>query len=533
MRARLTQSLVAILLGALLCAPNAAAKPDAGQESQIVGGSAPTRAWPAQGHLRLVASDGVYACAGSLLSGRWFLTAAHCVTNANGSVLHPSAFTISLGKPNLNQLTPADRFGVDVVVRHPSYAETPYPSNDFALLHISSPARPPQEPIGLVMTGESGLWAPGATATIIGWGSTCTNCAPVSELREATVPMIGDSVCSSPSAYGTAFNLASMVCAGSAIADTCQGDSGGPLLVPRQGDFVVAGITSWGFGCADPAHPGVYARVGRPVHNLWVRDRIPTASMSYEPPAPQPGDPLYFSATSTKPASQPGSPTYNWDLDGDCEFDDGTGPTATLSSPATGYRYVRVEVSYPDGDRVIARERVKVGNPASLPASPTCVPPPVAPPPPPPPPPPPLPPPPPPPPPPPLTPPPAPVVTPPPPPVAPAPHFSSSGTRKPLARLINLPTRVRVSSLMDRRTSIRVQCMAACNINATLRFRGVKLGSGSARFTRARTSVVTIKLTRAATKKLRKAGKGSLGLAVTATAGRYRQVLDRTMTLRR
>ncbi len=52
--------------------------------------------------------------------------------------------------------------------------------------------------------------------------------------------------------------------------DTCFGDSGGALMMFTESkQWVVVGITSYGYGCANPDYSGVYTRLS--YYLAWIR----------------------------------------------------------------------------------------------------------------------------------------------------------------------------------------------------------------------------------------------------------------------
>ncbi len=108
-----------------------------------------------------------------------------------------------------------------------------------------------------VSSSNTSVYAAGTTARILGWGTTSENGSSSNQLRTATVPIVSNAGCAG--SYGSDFVASDMVCAGytSGGTDTCQGDSGGPLLIGG----VLAGITSWGEGCAQAGYPGIYTRL--------------------------------------------------------------------------------------------------------------------------------------------------------------------------------------------------------------------------------------------------------------------------------
>ncbi|SPE99830.1 S1 family peptidase [Streptomyces sp. MA5143a] len=229
---------------ALLAAPGAVAAPQ-----PIVGGTTTTAsAYPYV--MQITNASQSQFCGGTLVSPTKVITAAHCLvgrTTSNTRVVGGRTF----------------RNGTDGTVRtvsriwiHPSYSSAES-GKDVAVLTLSSSM--PYTPVSYVTSSQTGVYAAGTTARILGWGTTSSGGSSSNQLRTATVPTVANSVCGSSSSYGSSFIASDMVCAGftSGGVDTCQGDSGGPLIIGG----VLAGITSWGNGCADAQYPGIYTRL--------------------------------------------------------------------------------------------------------------------------------------------------------------------------------------------------------------------------------------------------------------------------------
>ncbi|MGQ9836987.1 MAG: trypsin-like serine protease [Cyanobacteriota bacterium] len=239
---------------------------------RIVGGSnVPTGAFPWIVALVLANELDPFQgqfCAGSLITPEWVITAAHCFfSNQGQQVVNAQNLDLLLGTNRL-AVGSGQRIRAAQIVINPDYnPQLAEPGgNDIALVRLSQPVSLATLP--LVQPNQLNLTAPGTTATIIGWGATQQR-APDQEpsgfsrdLQQASVPIVSNAECNAPRSYNGTI-LDSMLCAGfpQGGVDSCQADSGGPLVVPNENGFVLAGITSFGLGCALPNFFGIYTRV--------------------------------------------------------------------------------------------------------------------------------------------------------------------------------------------------------------------------------------------------------------------------------
>lgn len=239
---------------------------------------------------------GRFYCAGSLLNDQFLLTASHCVYG-----FRKERISVRLLEHDrkMSHLQKIDR-KVAEVTTHPKYNARNY-DNDIAVIKLDEPVEFNEvlHPVCMPTPGRS---FKGETGIVTGWGALKVG-GPTSDtlqvgtsqllsvehfsnlfghLQEVMVPILSQDECRK-SRYGNKITD-NMLCGGydEGGKDSCQGDSGGPLHIVPNGtrEHQIAGVVSWGEGCAKAGYPGVYARVNR--YGTWIKNLTKQACLCHQ-----------------------------------------------------------------------------------------------------------------------------------------------------------------------------------------------------------------------------------------------------------
>eukprot|EP00062_Callorhinchus_milii_P011036 gi/632956709/ref/XP_007894093.1/ PREDICTED: suppressor of tumorigenicity 14 protein-like [Callorhinchus milii] len=242
------------------------------KKTKIVGGEdARNGEWPWQVSLQM----GMYGhiCGASIVSNRWLLSAAHCFQDSD-SIRYStsSSWTVYLGLRLMNRMnTRIVTRSIKRITVHSKYNQ--YTSDyDIALLELNAPVFFSDTIQPICLPAATHVFSNGAHCYVTGWGVLHEDGELATVLQEARVKMIPLSTCNKLYENGV---TPRMLCAGylHGGVDACQGDSGGPLVCLEKGKkWFLAGIVSWGEGCARHNRPGVYTRVSR--FRDWIKQHI-------------------------------------------------------------------------------------------------------------------------------------------------------------------------------------------------------------------------------------------------------------------
>ncbi|KAE8578185.1 hypothetical protein XENTR_v10023381, partial [Xenopus tropicalis] len=248
---------------------------------RIVGGkNSQPGSWPWQVSLW---ARGQHICGGTLINNKWVVTAAHCFIENS---LTAESITVYLGSYKLTEKDPEEiSVGVAKIINYPTYRRES-DSGDISLVELSSRVNFTKHIWPICLPASRVIFPTGLQCWVTGWGQIKggLNQSLVEILQEVAVPLIDSEKCNqlyntkNPQGAFTARIKNDMICAGYIKGGkaSCQGDSGGPVVCQEGKRWYLAGVVSFGAGCALLYRPGVNTLVTAYVD--WIKSKVPDVS---------------------------------------------------------------------------------------------------------------------------------------------------------------------------------------------------------------------------------------------------------------
>ncbi|XP_073513628.1 chymotrypsin-C-like [Phyllobates terribilis] len=181
----------------------------AGGSRVVNGHDVREHSWPWQISLQYQGSSGAWGhtCGGTLISDRWVLTAAHCISSGR-------VYRVLVGKHNLKEDEEGSAaIGPEKIFVHEKFSSFLIIANDIAIIKLAEPAPLSDTVQPACIPADGAILAHDFPCYVTGWGRLYTNGPIADNLQQALLPVVEHAVCSRSDWWSFQVNN-NMVCAG-------------------------------------------------------------------------------------------------------------------------------------------------------------------------------------------------------------------------------------------------------------------------------------------------------------------------------